>query len=139
MPRDSWPHFLFVSALLLGGCGSSENLRIAKEATTHVHAQMDSEQFAQIYSEADDALRTATKRQDFLDFISAVHRKLGRVQNASQTGFFVNFSTSGTRVRLNYQTKFDGGNAQEEFIWKIKGDQPALIGYHISSNALITK
>ena len=139
MLRDSWPHFLFVSALLLGGCGSSENLRIAKEATTHVHAQMDNEQFAQIYSEADDALRAATKRQDLLDFISAVHRKLGRVQNAYQTGFFVNFSTSGTRVRLNYQTKFDGGNAQEEFIWKIKGDQPALIGYHISSNALIIK
>jgi hypothetical protein len=137
--RRSWRHFLFVSAILLGGCGSSENLRIAKEATTHVHAQMDSEQFAQIYSEADDALRAATKRQDFLDFISAVHRKLGRVQNASQTSFFINFSTSGTRVRLNYLTKFDGGDAQEEFIWKIKDDQAALVGYHISSNALITK
>jgi len=137
--RDSWPHFLFVSALLLGGCGSSDNLRIAKEATTHVHAQMDSEQFAQIYSEADDALRTATKRQGFLDFISAIHRKLGRVQNASQTSFFVNFSTSGTRVRLNYQTKFDAGDAQEEFIWKIKGDRAVLVGFHISSNALITK
>src|SRR6266481_2921534 len=130
MPRDSWPHFLFVSALLLGGCGSSENLRIAKEATTHVHAQMDSEQFAQIYSEADDALRTATKRQDFLDFISAVHRKLGRVQSASPTAFFGSFSPSGTRVRGNYQTKFGGGNAREGFIWKIKGDQPGLIGCH---------
>jgi hypothetical protein len=139
MLRDLGRHFLFVSALLLGGCGSGENLRIAKEATTHVHAQMDSEQFAQIYSEADDALRAATKRQDFLDFISAVHRKLGSVQNVSQTGFFVNFSTSGTRVRLNYQTKFDAGDAQEEFVWKIKGDQAALVGYHISSNALITK
>jgi major membrane immunogen (membrane-anchored lipoprotein) len=137
--RDSGRRFLFVSALLLGGCGSSDNLRIAKEATTHVHTQMDSEQFTQIYSEADDALRAATKQQDFLDFISAVHRKLGKVQNATQTSFFVNFSTSGTRVRLNYQTKFDAGEAQEEFIWKIKGGQAALVGYHISSNALITK
>jgi len=137
--RDYWRLFLCVSVLLLGGCGSSENLRIAKEATTHVHAQMDSEQFTQIYSEADDALRAATKQQDFLAFVSAVHRKLGRVQNASQTSFFVNFSTSGTRVRLNYQTKFDGGDAQEEFIWKIKGDQAALVGYHINSTALITK
>jgi hypothetical protein len=100
---------------------------------------MDSEQFTQIYSEADDALRAVTKQQDFLAFVSAVHRKLGRVQNASQTSFLVNFSTSGTRVRLNYQTKFDGGDAQEEFIWKIKGDQAALVGYHINSTALITK
>ena len=139
MPRYYWRDFLGVSALLLSGCCSGENLRIAKEATTHVHAQMDSEQFGQLYSEADDALRAATKHQDFLDFMGAVHRKLGRVQNVSQTGFFVNFTTSGTRVRLNYQTKFDGGEAQEEFIWKIKGNQAALVGYHINSTALITK
>jgi hypothetical protein len=100
---------------------------------------MDSEQFADIYSQADDAFRAATKQQDFLDFISAVHRKLGKVQNASQGGYFVNFSTSGTQVRLNYRTKFEGGDAQEEFIWKIKGNQAVLVGYHINSNALVTK
>ncbi len=127
MLRNYGRHFLFVSALLLGGCGSSENLRIAKEATTHVHAQMDNEQYSLIYSEADDALRAATKQQDFLDFISAVHRKLGRVQNATQTNFFVNFSASGTRVRLNYQTKFDSGDAQKNSSGRLRAiGQPWL-------------
>jgi hypothetical protein len=130
--RDYWRHFLCVSASLLGGCGSSETFRIAKEATIHVHAEMDSEQFTQIYSEADDAPRAAAKRQNFLDCISAVHGKLGWVQNASPNGFFVNLSTSGTRVRLNYQTKFDAGVAQEEFIWKIKGHQAGLVGNPIN-------
>jgi len=139
LPKNSRQLFTLISVLLLGGCGSGDDLRIARESTTHVHAQMDSEQFADIYSQADDAFRAATKQQDFLDFISAVHRKLGKVQNASQGGYFVNFSTSGTQVRLNYRTKFEGGDAQEEFIWKIKGNQAVLVGYHINSNALVTK
>jgi len=85
---------------------------------------MESEQFTEIYSQTDDALCNATKQQDFLEFISAVHRKLGKTQSASQGSFFVNFSTGGTRVRLNYHTKFAEGDAQEEFIWKIKGTKP---------------
>jgi hypothetical protein len=32
---------------------------------------MDSEEFTQIHSEADDALRPAAKHQDILDFITA--------------------------------------------------------------------
>lgn len=131
--------FIFVSVLLLGGCGSGDNLRIAREGVIHVHAQMDSEQFADIYSQADDALRATTKQQDFLDFMGAVHRKLGKVQDASQRGFFVNFTTSGTQVRVNYVTKFEQGEAQEEFVWKIRGGQAKLLGYHINSKTLVIK
>jgi hypothetical protein len=131
--------FLFVCALVLVGCGSGDAIRFAQEGVTHLHSQMDNEQFGDIYSQADDAFRGATKQQDFLDFVGAVHRKLGKVRNASQSGYFVNFSTSGTQVRLNYQTKFEGGDAQEEFVWHVSGKQALLVGYHINSIALITK
>lgn len=42
-------------------------------------------------------------------------------------------------VRLNYTTKSEQGDAQEEFLWKMKGNQAVLVGYHINSNALVTK
>jgi len=61
------------------------------------------------------------------------------VKAATQQGFFVNFTTSGTMVRLNYTTKSEQGDAQEEFLWKMKGNQAVLVGYHINSNALVTK
>ena len=131
--------FLFIFALLIVGCGSGDDLRIAANGVTRVHAQLDNLQFADIYSQADDALRSVTKQQDFLDFVGAVHRKLGKVQSAIQSNYFVNFTTSGTRVRLNYRTKFEGGDAQEEFVWKIKGESAVLVGYHINSTALIIK
>ncbi|MGH8101942.1 MAG: hypothetical protein ACREIW_11645, partial [Chthoniobacterales bacterium] len=91
------------------------------------------------YAQADDALRSASKQEDFLAFMGAVHGKLGKVQSAARKGFFVNFNTSGTRVRLNYDTKFDGGDATEEFLWRIQGNKALLVGYHINSNALVLK
>jgi hypothetical protein len=137
--KNSWQAYILFAALLLSGCGTSDNLRIAGDGVTRVHAQIDNGQFADIYSQADDSLRSATKQQEFLDFMGAVHRKLGRVQSASRLNYFVNFTTSGTQIRLNYQTKFEGGDAQEYFVWKIKDNSAVLVGYHINSTALIIK
>ncbi len=139
MLKHSWRPFVFIAVLIMGGCGFSDNLRIAADGVTRVHAQMDNQQFADIYSQADDSLRAATNQKDFLDFVSAVHRKLGKVQSVSQISYFVNFTTSGPQVRLNYQTKFEEGEGKEEFLWKIKGNQAVLVGYHINSNALVVK
>jgi hypothetical protein len=137
--KNSRQIFILLAALLWSGCGTSDNLRIAGDGVTRVHAQIDNGQFVDIYSQADDSLRSATKKQDFLDLMGAVHRKLGKVQSASQLNYFVNFNTSGTQIRLNYQTKFEGGGAQEYFVWKIKGNSAVLAGYHINSTALIIK
>jgi hypothetical protein len=134
-----WRSSLLVFALALAGCGASDNLRYASDGVARVHAQMDNAQFNEIYAQADASLRAVTKQQEFLDFVGAVHRKLGKVQSASQRNYFVNFNTSGTQVRLNYQTKFEGGDAQEEFVWKIVGNTPMLVGYHINSMALVVK
>lgn len=128
--------------LLLGaiaGCGSTKDLAEAGEAVTRFHTQLDAEQFDAIYSQADQRFRDTTSQADFLAFTNAIHRKLGKVVDAKRNSYFVNFTTSGTQVRLNYATKFAGGDAQEEFVW-VQGSQGfVLLGYHINSMALITK
>jgi hypothetical protein len=125
--------------LVLWSCGAGDSMRIAEGGVERVHQQMNAEQFTDIYAEADPALRASSASQDFLDFMTAVHRKLGNVQSAKRTHFFVNFTTAGTRVTLNYETKFGGGDAQEEFVWAVSGKQAKLFGYHINSMALILK
>jgi hypothetical protein len=139
LPKKSLQPFLLIFALMFAGCGSNKDIGLARVAVTQLHSQIDNEQFADIYAQADEGFRAATKQQEFYEFISAVHRKLGKVQDASQRSFFVNFTMSGTIVRLNYATKFEQGDAQEEFFWKIKGSQAVLLGYHINSTTLITK
>jgi len=71
--------------------------------------------------------------------MAAMRRKLGKVNSAKRESFFVNYATSGTRVRLNYATKFTEGDADEEFVWAKSGNDYAPVGYRINSMALITK
>jgi hypothetical protein len=119
------------------GCG--ESTKIAEAGVSRIHTQMNSEQFTDIYAQSDPEFRAASKQQDFFDFMNAVHRKLGKIKSASKTSYSVNFTTSGTRVRLDYQTKFEGGDGDEEFLWHLNGKEAQLVGYHINSMALITK
>jgi hypothetical protein len=122
-----------------GGCSATKDLSVANDAVTRFHGQLGSQDFGTIYSQADQRFRDSISQPDFLAFMNAVHTKLGNVATASRQGFFVNYNTSGTQIRMTYATKFAGGDGQEEFVWVKSGDGLVLLGYHINSMALITK
>ena len=130
---------LGILTAVAGGCGATKDIGAANEAVTRFHAQLDSQDFGTIYSQADQRFRDITPQSDFLAFMNAIHNKLGKVTDATRQRFFVNYTTSGEQLRLTYATKFAGGNGQEEFVWVKSGDGLALLGYHINSMALITK
>jgi hypothetical protein len=136
-PFLAW--FAVVLCAGIFGCGTGKDINAAGVAVGLFHARLDTEDYATIYSQADPRFRAASKQEDFLKFMNAVHNKLGIVENASRQGYFVNFSTSGTQIRLNYATKFSSGEAHEEFVWTKNGDNLVLLAYHINSNELITK
>jgi len=122
-----------------GGCGTGKDVTAAEEHVTNFHRQLDSQGFLDIYNQADPKLKEITKSEEFVGLLTAVHKKLGNVQNATRQGFYVNFSTSGSTVRVTYETKFTEGQAQEVFTWKKSGNDLRLLGYNIQSNALILK
>lgn len=140
MPRKSHLFLMFISlSLLVTGCGAQKDIAAASAAVTQFHGQLDHQDFLSIYDNADARLRSTSKQEDFLALMTAVHNKLGTVQQSSRQGFFVNYNTSGSSIRVTYATKFSGGDADEEFLWSKSGDTFRLLGYHINSNALITK
>lgn len=121
------------------GCGMQKELADAGDAVNRFHGQLDAGNFNTIFNESDSRFRAATPLDQFLPFITAVRTKLGKVESASRKGFFVNYTTSGLQIRVNYETKFAAGDAQEEFVWVKNTDGLKLLGYHINSNALIIK
>ena len=132
---------LFLTSLivLVVGCGTQKDVAGASAAVAQFHSQLDHQDYLTIYNNADARFRGASKQDDFLALMTAVHNKLGTVLQSSRQGFFVNYNTSGSSIRLTYATKFSSGDAQEEFLWSKSGDTFRLLGYHINSNALITK
>jgi hypothetical protein len=124
----------------LGSCSSTGNKQIAQEAVTQFHSQLDAEQYHTIYAGSDEKLRHASSESDFVALLEAVHRKLGKVQQANLQSFQVGwFAGQGQVVTLVYNTRFVDSTAAEKFVWHINGDQPLLVGYFINSNALITR
>ena len=131
-----------VVALVLGNVGcsaSAKDIAGGRGAVELFHSQLNNQDYGSIYNQADQRFREATKQPDFLAFMTAIHNKLGNVTDATQSSFFVNYTTSGTQIRLSFATKFSAGDAEEEFVWTKSGDRYALLGYHINSMALITK
>ena len=130
--------FLGAACFAISACGDmAKNIALGRAAVAKFHQQLDAEQYDQIYAEADPALRQASARRDFVALMSAIHRKLGKTQDATGESFNVNWSTSGTQVRMSYKTKFAGGDAEETFVWHVVADRPVLLNYNINSNALI--
>lgn len=127
------------ASLFVVACGTQKDLAAADTAVARFHQLLDSQDYVALYVQADQKFRVATKQDDFVALMTAVHKKLGRVGNAARKGFFVNYNTSGSQIRVNYATKFSEGDAEEQFLWSKNGDSLALLGYHINSNVLITK
>lgn len=125
--------------LFFSGCSMKADVQKANTSVTRFHTQLDGQDYASIYNEADSRFRGASKLDDFLALMKAVHSKLGNVQSSTQQTYFVNYNTSGSTIRIVYATKFAGGDAREEFIWAKSGDKVQLLSYNINSNVLITK
>jgi hypothetical protein len=45
--------------------------------------------------------------------------------------------SDGTFVQLEYETDFDDGAGTEEFTWAISDGQARLLGYNVTSKALL--
>ena len=127
------------AGLFLGACGAQKDLAAADAAVARFHQLLDGQNYVTIYVQADQKFRDASKQDDFVALMTAVHKKLGPVGSASRKSFFVNYNTSGSQIRVNFATRFGEGDAEEQFVWSKNGNNLALLGYHINSNALIVK
>ena len=128
------PAFLFTR-----GCSASKTKALAEGGVTRFHAQLDAEQYHEIYAQASPEFQNSGSEADLTKFFSAVHRKLGKVQRTNEQTFFINFTTSGNIATLTYQTDFSNGSGSEQFTWRVNEKQATLIGYRIDAPALITQ
>ncbi len=130
---------LVVLAFATAGCSMSGDKTAAEQGVDRFHTMLDAGQFEQIYAGATADCRRITAQQDFVALLNAVHSKLGAMRSTKERNWRINFDNKGTFVTLTYATTYAGGDAEEQFVFLIDQDTPALQGYHINSNALGTK
>jgi len=126
-----------VALSFLAACLPGDDLPLAQTQVAMFHDKLNAGAFAAIYQGAGPDMKAASAQADFVQLLSAVHRKLGAFQSASAGGWNDNATTSGHFLTLNFAAKFERGSAQENFVYRIDGGHALLAGYHITSNALI--
>ena len=128
-----------VLLILMWQCGSAmvQGRKQANTAVQSFHQQLNTEQYEEIYRDADDGFKAGGDHDDLIKFLQAVHKKLGNAVDATQASIRVDRNTHGTFITAWYNTAFTSGSATETFTWVSGTSTLKLYGYHIQSNALI--
>jgi hypothetical protein len=130
-----------LSALLLVGlsaCSSSQDVGEAQAGIRRFHAQLDAENYGAIWATTSPEMHRAAQQAQLVTFLSAVHRKLGKVTTSTQMGWNVNYNTAGTFTTVTQHTVFAQGTGDETFVFKSDKGQIQLVGYHINSMDMMT-
>ncbi|HXZ12147.1 MAG TPA: hypothetical protein VEG64_07120 [Candidatus Sulfotelmatobacter sp.] len=137
-----WKWTLLVSgvfvAYLMWQCGSGlyQGAKQSKAAVHHFHEQLNNGEFEKIVEEADPAV-SKSGHDEFIEFLRAVHTKLGDATSESMGSVHVNATTGGTFVVVSFNSTFTGGAAQETFTWVKRMSGLKLYRYHVESKAFL--
>ena len=127
-------------AVIASGCGGMfKGKQAAEQGVADFHKLCNEGQLAEIYAAAHSKLKSVTKEKEFLEFVGAVQRKLGKVIQTANAGFNVRTFNFTTTVVLTQNTTFEHGTGTETFTFEMDGDKAVLVGYNINSKDLILK
>jgi hypothetical protein len=126
------------AALLLASCSGGESVTTAESAIATFHVRLNAGQYEQIYAVSDPQFKKAVSEPEFEKLLGAVHGKLGAYRTGKNSGWRVNYNSSGNNVVVQFDSSFEKGKAVETFTYAGVGNAIKLLGYNINSNTLIT-
>jgi hypothetical protein len=122
-----------VGSALIGACSGTQTVKDAAPQIAAFHHALDAEDYASVWRDSDGQMKAATSQADLTKLLAAVHKKLGRVIKSDQTGWNVNYGTSGQVVTVGMNTAFEHGKGAETFTFIGHGDKLSLAGYNMNS------
>ena len=134
--KKFWP--MLAALTVIAGCNPAADTKAAEQGVTAFHASLNAGRFDEIYTRTDADFKAISTQQDFTKLLDVIHRKLGNFKSGTTVGWNVNVNNGEHYVTLNRKADYERGPADEQFIFKLDGDKPLLVGYHINSNTLIT-
>jgi hypothetical protein len=125
-----------MAGLALAGCSAGRDKAAAETGVATFHQMLDAGRYHDIYAGADPAFRSTASEQEGLRVLQMIHDRLGGFRSSQQSGWRVNYGTGGSIVNLTYDSQFASAAGTEDFVFRIEGNAPHLVGYHVNSPAL---
>lgn len=130
-------YFSILMIVTVTACSGSFNLEPSKKAVQSFHNKFNNENYEAIFSSGTEEFKKSGSKEDFTAYFSGVNKKLGKhvKSNLSNWRFFN--GASGKKVSLAYESKFEKGDASEEFTFSEKDGKVLLQHYNIQSKVFI--
>jgi hypothetical protein len=128
---------LFIGALILTSCNPVKSTAEADKAAAEFHALFDAEDYEKIFDAAHADFKASQPKVDTIDFLRSVREKLGTTKSTNRTRWQANSFNMKTNVVLTFETEFENGKGVETFTYRIADGSAVLLGWHVSSNALV--
>jgi len=126
---------LLIAAAALAACSMGQDMSAADSAVADFHAKLNAGQFEAITDASGPEIKNGDV--DFAQLIAAVHTKLGTFRSTSRQGFNDNINNDDHTFTASYASVYSTGPATENFVYRLSGGKPVLIGYHVESAALL--
>ena len=130
---------VIISLLLFGCTDTIKGKSVAEPKMAVFHDRFNAGQYEEIYSEAADEFQKAATKENLFDLLSAIDRKLGKVQSSSINSWNVKTFNLVTTVVFVADTQFEQGTGTETFTFRVSGDKATLLGYNINSMDMMTR
>jgi hypothetical protein len=131
--------FILALSFAVGCGGMFKGKQAAEQGVADFHKLYNDGKLVEIYTAGHPKLKSSTTEKEFLEFAGAVHRKLGKVIQTSNTRSDIRSHNFTTTVVLTQNTKFAQGQGTETFTFQMDGEKAILVGYNINSKDLILK
>jgi hypothetical protein len=128
---------IIAAALAVGGCSATRDKAAAEAGVVRFHQMLDAGRYHDIYAGAAAEFRQTGSEQEEIGVLRMIHDRLGAFRSSQQSGWRVNYGTGGNIVNLTYNARFASASGHEDFVFRINGDAPQLVGYHVNSPALM--
>ncbi len=126
---------VLAAVLATAGCSMKEDMSVTDTAIADFHARLNAGQLAAIVDAAGPEIKAGSA--DFAELLGAIHTKLGTFKSTTRQGFNDNYNNGDHLFTSTYTSVYASGPATENFVYRLNGGKPILVGYHVESRALL--
>jgi hypothetical protein len=105
-------------------------------AVADYHAEYNANRAATIRAASAPAFQKEVTAEEWNNLHAMLHGKLGAWVSGHSTGVSVETNNGNDTLHVKYSSKFEKGEASEEFIFDYNGSDPLLLHYEVKSDAL---
>ena len=133
------PIILLLFSVFLVSCSGAFDIEAEQALVAKFHEHLNAENHNAIYEMGSQGFKASGSKEEFVEYFSAVRKKLGKYESTALVNWSVNYDISGNFTDLEYESVFEEGKAQEAFRITTNDKIAKLHIYKINSNVFILK